>query len=161
MTYHDTIQAFLEKCYASKEEVEQSRASLFEQIKQLEETRKQQYDQLLVVSGQIVALEALLDPDVDHNVELPHGKENLEEMYERRLEGQDGLSEEEVRQFREKHAYQREAEAIVGQIHETNTGTGEEATDGFEDPEPDIDVGGPGSSEPGEGGPAGEESVGS
>jgi DNA repair exonuclease SbcCD ATPase subunit len=113
MTYHNTISAYLKKCQDAATEIEES-------LENLETTRKAQRDQLMVVSGQIAALEALLDPDLNHNVEMPFAGDDIEELHAKRLEGQDGLDQDEVRKFREKHAYVRESAGIVEQIHESN-----------------------------------------
>jgi hypothetical protein len=78
--------------------------NLWESLENLETTRKAQRDQLMVVSGQIAALEALLDPDLNHNVEMPFAGDDIEELHAKRLEGQDGLDQDEVRKFRERRS---------------------------------------------------------
>jgi hypothetical protein len=130
MTYHNTLTAYLKKCQEAHDAIVAKRKEEYDQIVVLEQARKEQRDQLLVVSGQIAALEALLDPDINHAVELPFAGDDIEELHDKRLEGQDGLDQDEVRKFREQHAYLRESTGIVEQIHEANEGTGADASAG-------------------------------
>lgn len=114
-----TLEVFLKKCEDAHTQVLEARAEKFEQIKQLENDRKELHGQRLVIEGQLSAIQDLMNIGDGHHVELPFaGDDKIEEMHEMRLRGHQGMSSEEVKRFREDKAYKRESMDMVERINE-------------------------------------------
>ena len=121
MVTYETLEEYRNKCATFLEELAAERDKGYEEIMAIEAQRKELLDQQLVVSGQIEALDQLMD--IEKNppiVELPMHGDNVEEEFEKRLDGPEGMSEEEVKESR-KPVYLHEAVRAVEDISDANT----------------------------------------
>lgn len=117
-----TLAKYREKCGEFLEELAKERDDAFAEIQAIEQQRVGLREQQLVVSGQIEVLDQLMDAQNNpHAVtELPVWSDDMiEEAHDRRLEGPEGMSEEEVKALRQP-IYYHEAMRAAEDIHETN-----------------------------------------
>ena len=136
MVTFETLNNYLKKCTEFLEKLAKERDDAFAEIQAIEAQRVGLREQQLVVSGQIEVLDQLMDA---HNnphavTELPVWSEDMiEEAHENRLEGPEGLSEEEVKGLRQP-VYYHEAMKAAEDIHAANEleedGSSEELEDG-------------------------------
>lgn len=114
MTFYDTLEAYKNKCEAALAQV---KASLGETRESLELLEKQQ----VIIEAQLMTLDNLMEePPV---VEMPLVEpEDVEEMFDKRLETHDGSSDAEVYKARQDTVYRAEAMEAVEKLDELNRG---------------------------------------
>ena len=110
----DTVEAWLKKARDGLNEVLEAKTTA-------EESLIMHGKQIIAITAQIETLEALIDFDNNPQViGLPKAGELLEELYDNRLEGPDGLEIEEVKEVRQ-DVYSREALVSAEELHAANT----------------------------------------
>lgn len=112
MTFHDTLQTYKNKAEASLKQVIDSIDSTKEALEMLEK-------QGIAITAQLETIDELMNaPPV---VELPYaGEENIEELFEKRLDTHDGTAVEEVFEDRQENVYFKEAMDTVEKLDEHN-----------------------------------------
>lgn len=122
MVTFETLNNYREKCAEFLDKLAKERDDAFAEIQAIEAQRVGLREQQLVVSGQIEVLDQLMD---SHNnphavTELPKWSDDMiEEAHEKRLEGPEGMSEEEVKGLRQP-VYYHESMRAAEDIHATN-----------------------------------------
>ena len=112
MTFHDTLQAYKDKCESSLNQILESIDETKEALVMLEK-------QGIAVTAQLETLNDLMNtPPV---VELPLIEpDDIEEMFDKRMETHDGGTEEEVLRVRQDTVYREEAMESVDKLDEIN-----------------------------------------
>lgn len=111
----ETLQEYLKRVTKAQAEVEEALRVIKEDLKDLER-------QEAIIYGQKMTLEQLLDYDnVPPVTEYPVAGDGIEERHDNRLDGPDGLSQEEVEDAR-KDVYEIEAKNTAEAIDEINSG---------------------------------------
>ena len=115
MPTHETIKAYLDKVLAGKAEVDVAVEQARENLSTLE-------SQSLVITGQIVALENLMDHDnLTPVVEMPIvDEETMSAAHDKRLNMFDDTTPEEYFEGRQDAIYKREARDFVETIDSIN-----------------------------------------
>jgi len=115
MPTHETVKAYLDKVLAGQAEVAAA-------VKQAQENLSLLESQSLVITGQVAALENLMDHDnLTPVVEVPIVDEDaMEKAHEKRLDMFDDTTPEEYFQGRQDSVYKREAMDFVKTIDSIN-----------------------------------------
>ena len=110
----DTVEAWLKRAREGLSEVIEAKAAAQESLMVNEK-------QIIAITAQIETLETLIDFDNNNQViGLPEAGELVEELYDNRLEGPEGLEVEEVKGLRQ-DVYLREALESAEELHAANT----------------------------------------
>jgi phage shock protein A len=131
MVTYKTLEVYLAKCETVLENLDVAMKELEISIAEQQEELSNHRDRAIAAKAQRELTMELMD--IDNNppiVELPFAEDKIEEMFDARLEGPDGLTEEEVKEDRQEMTYLREALQAVEDIDATNTegfGAGEDA----------------------------------
>jgi len=114
MTFYDTLEAYKNKCEAALAQV---KAGLVEARESLELFEKQQ----TIIEAQLLTLDDLMrSPPI---VEMPIVEsDDVEEMFDKRLETHDGSPDAEVYKERQDTVYRAEAMDAVEKLDELNRG---------------------------------------
>jgi len=114
MVTYKTLEEWMSKCKKGLSEVELAHRNTKDALDVLS-------DQRIAVTAQIEMLETLMDTVANPpTIELPFAGDEIENLFEERLSGPEGLSPEEVHKDRQEHAYLREAMASVKDIDAVN-----------------------------------------
>ena len=115
MVTYKTLEEWANKCRKALVEVELAHRNTEEQLGLLA-------NQLIAVTTQIEMLEQLMDTENNPpTIELPFAGDGIEELFDKRLDGPEDLSQEEVHKNRQEHAYLREAMDSAKDIDAINT----------------------------------------
>jgi len=131
MITYKTLEVYLAKCKDALERATAAHKKAQDDIAELEKHRDHIWDQMIAVQAQKELTLELMD--IENNpptIELPFAGEAIEEMFEARLEGPDGLTPKEMHKDRQEMTYLREALEAIDDIDAINTegvGTGEDA----------------------------------
>jgi hypothetical protein len=131
MVTYKTLEVYLAKCDVVLENLDVAMKELEISIAEQQEELSHHRDRAIAAKAQRELTMELMD--IGNNppvVELPFAEDKIEELFDARLEGPDGLTEEEVKEDRQEMTYLREALQAVEDIDATNTegfGTGEDA----------------------------------
>jgi len=120
MVTYKTLEVYLEKCREGLGQINSKIAEVTQEIDSLAQYRTELREQAFTVLGQINTLTELMD--VESNppiVEVPIAGDKIEELHDKRLEGPEGLSRDEVKKTRQ-DVYKFEAEQAVEQIDAAN-----------------------------------------
>jgi len=110
----DTIEAWLKRARDGLAEVVEAKVAAQESLAVNEK-------QIIAITAQIETLETLIDFDNTNQViGLPEAGELIEELYDDRLDGPEGLGVEEVKEARQE-VYLGEALASAEELHAANT----------------------------------------
>ena len=110
----DTVEAWLKRAREGLSEVIEAKAAAQESLMVNEK-------QIIAITAQIETLETLIDFDNNNQViGLPEAGELVEELYDNRLDGPEGLEVEEVKGLRQ-NVYMREALGSAEELHAANT----------------------------------------
>ena len=110
----DTVEAWLKRARDGLNEVLEAKT-------EAEQSLIVHEKQIVAITAQIETLETLIDFDnTNQVVGLPEAGELVEELYDNRLEGPEGLEVEEVKGLRQ-DVYLREALESAEELHAANT----------------------------------------
>lgn len=113
MVTYKTLEVAKENVEAALEKVEEAKRKALEDWRHFDK-------QEAVIAGQLIVLNQLMD--IENNpptIEIPMAEEKIEEMFERRLEGPPGVTEEELHRSRQ-DVYLQEALDVVEQLDALN-----------------------------------------
>jgi len=114
MVTYKTLEEWMSKCKKGLSEVELAHRNAEDALDVLSNQR-------IAITAQIEMLETLMDTVGNPpTVELPFANDEIENLFEERLSGPEGLSAEDVHKDRQEHAYLREAMASVKDIDAVN-----------------------------------------
>jgi len=121
-----TLETFLEKCEKAYTDVQKAREDKLELIKQAEESRGLMRDQLIAIDAQIGTLKELMNiQDNPPLVEIPVASdEEIEELFDKRLDMFDGITAEKFYQDRQDNTYKKEAMKMVEDLDAINRQAG-------------------------------------
>jgi len=121
MVTYKTLEDYLQKCKTNMMDVQKKHKDQLEVIKEAEEQRDVLRNHLIAIQAQIETLQQLMDVEKNPpHIELPMAEDKIEEMFDERLEGPEGLSESDTRKARQ-DVYLKESLDAVEDIHAINT----------------------------------------
>jgi hypothetical protein len=129
MVPYKTLEEFEKKCHAAVEKIQGVYREKTEQVEFLKEDLRLMDLQLAAVRGQIETLQQLMDTENNPPIsDIPYAGDNIEELFDKRLDGPEGLSEEEVHEWRQEEVYKKESMDVVEMLDALNkeTASGEE-----------------------------------
>jgi hypothetical protein len=123
------LQDFLDKCRDALQQTQEEYQKRLEKRKHIDEDIRISEDQIIAIEAQILTIEQLMDVEANPpKSELPFAGDDIEELFDKRLEGSDGATEEELLEQRQE-VYKAEALDQVEMIDALNkeTASGEDA----------------------------------
>ena len=114
MVTYKTLEVWMSKCKKGLSEVELAHRNTKDALEGLSNQR-------IAITAQIEMLETLMDTVANPpTVELPFANGEIENLFEERLSGPEGLSAEDVHKNRQEHAYLKEAMSAAKDIDAIN-----------------------------------------
>ncbi len=125
MITHVYLADFLKKCEEALLQLEEARREANEELVKARENIRILEDQTVAVEAQVLTTRMFMDSyNNPSSSEIPFGGDEVEELFDKRLEGRDGESREETRQFRQE-VYLRESMDVIEEIDALNETTEE------------------------------------
>lgn len=134
MVTYKTLEVFLAKVFDAIEQVKKVYKDKSEHKELLEEDLRLMAEQLIALEAQKETIQQLMDTENNPPMsELPFAGDDIEELFDKRLEGPEGLSLEEVHKDRQEGVYLKESLDMIEQLDILNEATKE--TSSGESPE--------------------------
>lgn len=118
MITHAQLEDFVTKCEEGLQLVAEAYKVTLDELALAEENKRIQEEQTIAIEAQILTLRQLMDTKNPVS-EIPYAGDEIEELFDKRLEGRDGEGEEETKKFRQK-VYLKEGLDLIEEMDALN-----------------------------------------